>query len=167
MIYGCINPKYTDVEHWFNLLEQTTDRWYYSKGGYQPKQGDIICVYLTNRKGIIASVEVKSTGIESQDLPIVSDRQNRNSRQSGYYAEVKLLGKYNPTKPETINRCDLYGRRQDTFKVDILQYAERLASSFESIESLNQELRLELENQPETFVEEVTAEVVHQLTKEE
>ena len=164
MIFGCLNPKYTNVNEWLTYLEHNTDKWYYNKGCYKPQKNDIIYVYQTGKLGLVASVKVIDTGCLPQTQSIVSDLQNRISRRKGYYVLVCLVEKYNPVKPELIQRCELYGRRQDTFKVNLEEYAKQLAESFEgSTENLEKELRLELEGQPESFIQEVTAEVIANL----
>ena len=125
-IFGVINSKYTDIEKWFNLLENNTDRWYYNNGCFVPKIGDFIYVYLSNKKGIICCVKCIGYDDSVPDniiyKQIESDIGDRQSRQFGKSVVIELVQRYVHPKNEPFERKNLTGRRQDTFKIALKSY---------------------------------------------
>lgn len=116
IIYGVINPEYTDINEWLELIKHS-DKWFYQNGCYEPKINEEILCYSSKKKGIFAKVKV--IGIGRGDCnEIISDREHRTSRSDkNKYVEVTLVERYNLNLSEDFKRSDLKGRRQDTFKL--------------------------------------------------
>jgi hypothetical protein len=116
---GLINCKYTDIDTFITLLENGEEQpWSHTNRGIHPYIGDIIFVYTTNYKGIIAKLVVSDNPITNLEYKSsISDIDSRTARQKGNLSiKVQLLDTIKRHEPWK-KRSELLGCRQSSFKV--------------------------------------------------